>query len=124
MHAECEHTKDFVTIHACSSGVGPDGTCLGAHQEIMSTEPFYRPALCRDCYVKEEEFIFNEYENEVEGYRKEIAENRNVARRVGEVDLDLEAELEYLQDELKQSIEDRDTLLKIFRKAQGVWGDG
>lgn len=125
-HTECKHYRNFTRSERCSN-VDSEGNCRAGAPVITASYPIAAPGLCPECYRREEAEIFEIYNNEIRRQQdaldkfKRITEKRSEgsdirAQAASEVSRLSTVVIVYRQQLAEQ--------LKIFRKRQGVWGDG
>lgn len=125
VHTRCKHQKPIEILERCENFeddkcTGPDGVRIIWYKMISE------PSLCVDCYRVEEKRIFEIAAEQIEYSTDEIwllKENKKCAR-TDAVRHEIQMRIADHQYFLNLEIKLRTQHLEIFRKEQGVWGDG
>ena len=140
VYADCGHKKRFVVIYPDPNHPEPKMTLLPTR---LPNHYLEKPSLCKECYCKKEEKIFEICDVAIELYEA----LRNWPRdRNGDIEVDIEGRLKGYLDtfpdfrDMASYVEEGEVIeaplcpddcianrtkeLKRLREDQGIWGDG
>ncbi|KAL9633783.1 MAG: hypothetical protein Q9164_004494 [Protoblastenia rupestris] len=134
IHSTCLHQRKFDIIDPCPHfkpdlNICHDTTTQTSYPTVVYTVMIYKPLLCVTCFREVEDEITERFDyaiREMTMTVKDVEEALKMSSKdlIVEERESLKYELICVQQELKETREERRVAVAAFRKGQGVWGDG